>query len=63
MVEKVWKPDDFELHISLMRSFTNVLRHRFNFAGCVYLLESDFRDIFDWCETMDRNFREAYAPL
>ena len=47
MIEKVWKPDDFELHISLMRSFTNALRHRFNFAGCVYLLESDFRDIFD----------------
>ena len=47
LLAKVWKSDDFELHNSLKRSFTNILRHRFNFAGCEYPLESDFREIFD----------------
>ena len=51
MFSKVCKPDNFELHNSLMLSFMNIQCLRSNFVDCEYFLESNSPDILALCET------------
>ena len=45
------KPDNFELHNSLKRSFTNILGLRSNFVDCESFLESNSPDMLPLYET------------
>ena len=51
ILSKAYKPDNFESHISLKLSFTNIRRLRLNFADCESFLESNSPDILALCET------------
>ena len=45
------KPDNFELHNSLMLSFRNVQGLGSNFVDCEFFLEPNSPDILFLCET------------
>ena len=47
---KAWKPDNFEMHISLKLSFTNIWGLHSNFADCESFLKSNSPDIFTLSE-------------
>ena len=51
ILSKGCKPDNFELHISLKLSFTNIQGLRSNFVECEFFLESNSPDILILCET------------
>ena len=51
ILSKACKPDNFESHISLKLSFTNVRGLRSNFVDCESFLESNSPDILALCET------------
>ena len=51
ILSKGCKPDNFEPHNSLKRSFTNIRGFRSNFVKCESFLESKFPDILALCET------------
>ena len=51
ILSKTCKPDNFESHISLKLSFTNIQGLRSNFVDCEFLLESNSPDILALCET------------
>ena len=51
ILSKRCKPDNFEPHNSLKRSFANILGHHSNFAECESFLESNSPDILALCET------------
>ena len=51
ILSKANKPDNFESHTSLKRSFTNIRDLRLNFAECESFLESNSSDILALCET------------
>ena len=50
-LSKACKPDNFEWHISLKISFTNIRGIGPNFADCQFFLESNSPDILALCET------------
>ena len=45
ILSKACKPDNFELHNSLKRSFTNIRGLRSNFVDCESFLESNYLDM------------------
>ena len=49
ILSKVCKPDNFESHNSLKRSFTNIRGLRSNFVDCESFLESNSPDILALC--------------
>ena len=51
ILSKACKPDHFELHNSLKRSFTNIRGFGSNFVDCESFLESNSCDILALCET------------
>ena len=51
ILSKAYKPDNFELHISLKLSFMNIGGLRLNFDDCESFLESNSPDILALCET------------
>ena len=51
MLAKACKPDNFESHSSLKRSFTNIRGLRSHLVGCESFLESNSSDIFAVCVT------------
>ena len=51
ILSKACKPDNFELHISLKLSFTNIRGLRSNLVDCESFLESNSPDILALCET------------
>ena len=51
ILSKRCKPDNFESHISLKLSFTNICGLRSNFAECESFFESNSPDILALCET------------
>ena len=51
ILSKGCKPDNFEPHISLKLSFTNIQGLRSNFVECEFFLESNSPDILILCET------------
>ena len=51
ILSKACKPDNFESHNSLKRSFTNIWGLGSNFVDCESFLESKSPDILALCET------------
>ena len=51
ILSKACKPDNFESHISLKLSFTNIEALRSSFVDCESFLESNSSDILGLCET------------
>ena len=51
ILSKGCKPDKFEPHNSLKRSFTNIRGLHCNFVECESFLESNSPDILALCET------------
>ena len=45
ILSKACKPDNFELHNSLKRSFTNIRGLRSSFVDCESFLESNYLDM------------------
>ena len=70
VLSKACKPDNFESHNSLKRSFMNVRGLRLNFVDRESFLESNSPDVFALCETnLDDSIDSAnfsmrgYPPL
>ena len=50
ILQKAFKPENFESQNSLTLSFTNIQGLRLNFVDCESFLESNSRDILALCE-------------